>query len=138
MLKRALREASDLLSLTNHLVELLPQQHQSQFRERATSLLSSLALTTLSEPPGQTEALTLQPDTVTKPPPSLTDVDPSFIKRCELELIKSIGPIATLIVQRTLAQHPALSRAQLVDNLAQHLMQPEDVAAFRRSLLPSP
>lgn len=137
MLKRVLGEAPDLQSLTNQLVDLLPQKHQSQFRERANSLLSSVAATTLPQPPSQAEAPILQTDTVTKLPSSLSDVDPNFIKRCELELTKSIGPIAILIVQRTLTQHSNLSRAQLVDNLAQYLVKAEDAATFRRSLLPS-
>ncbi|MEE3715768.1 EF-hand domain-containing protein [Tumidithrix elongata RA019] len=53
-----------------------------------------------------------------------------FIDRCEQELIDIIGPMARLILQRTLALEPS-SQTQLVELLAQQLPSPAYATKFR-------
>ncbi|CAN1210981.1 hypothetical protein TUMEXPCC7403_12335 [Tumidithrix helvetica PCC 7403] len=57
-----------------------------------------------------------------------------FIDRCEQELIDMIGPMARLILQRTLALEPS-SQTQLVEMLAQQLPSPDYATKFRDRFL---
>jgi serine/threonine-protein kinase len=67
-------------------------------------------------------------------PATTSAIAPEFVRQCELELTKVIGPIAPLIVQRILSQQKDLSPNQLMDTLVAHVPDPEAGESFRRKL----
>ncbi len=60
--------------------------------------------------------------------------DPGFIERCQQELAEYIGPIATIICKRTLAQNPNLSTAQFIEVLAQKIPNSKQAQEFQQRL----
>jgi eukaryotic-like serine/threonine-protein kinase len=65
---------------------------------------------------------------------SLPLVSQDFIARCQRELMELIGPIASIVCQRSLSQNPSLSEQELVEILARQIPSPQDAEAFRRRL----
>lgn len=130
VLQQALEQAKSYQELIERLLTHLPDHLQETFRERADRLLQADS----DRPPVQQSPQPVLPE---EPPVarSANAIAPEFVKRCELELTKAIGPLAPLIVQRTLSQQKDLSRSQLIDALATHLPNPEAGASFRRELL---
>ena len=61
-------------------------------------------------------------------------VEQDFIKLCEQELARAIGPMALLIVRQALTCEPSLSKTQLIENLAKHLPTSQLTTTFRQSL----
>ncbi|MBF2002051.1 MAG: protein kinase [Synechococcales cyanobacterium C42_A2020_086] len=59
-------------------------------------------------------------------------LSPAFVARCETELTYYIGPIAKLIVEDAVAQHPHASPQQLIEALAQEIPDARDAQAFRQ------
>ncbi len=57
-----------------------------------------------------------------------------FITHCQRELVEFIGPIASIVCQRSLHQNPSLSEQDFVEILAQQIPSPEDANAFRQRL----
>ncbi|MDJ0674504.1 MAG: serine/threonine-protein kinase [Calothrix sp. MO_167.B42] len=64
-----------------------------------------------------------------------TSVDPFFIKRCQEELAYYIGPMASMIVEDTLIDHPQASAYQLVEILAREIPESQSALEFTRKLL---
>jgi hypothetical protein len=60
---------------------------------------------------------------------------PDFLKQCEQELAHYIGPMASLILQDTLAENSQLSPPELIKALANEIPQPEQAQAFTQNLL---
>jgi eukaryotic-like serine/threonine-protein kinase len=65
-------------------------------------------------------------------PPPLVSQD--FVQRCQNELMEFIGPIASIVCQRSLRQNPSLSEQDFVETLAQQIPSPQDANAFRQRL----
>ena len=61
-------------------------------------------------------------------------VDADFVKECERALAKEIGPIAAIMVQRTISKQPTISRLQLVESLMQHLPNEAKRESFRKGI----
>jgi eukaryotic-like serine/threonine-protein kinase len=61
-------------------------------------------------------------------------VSQDFVARCQQELAEFIGPIASIICQRSLRQNPSLSEREFVETLAQQIPSPENAKAFRQRL----
>jgi len=83
-----------------------------------------------SEPPSST-----QPLSPNKPPSAPSQLDLRFIQRCQQELAEFIGPIASIICQRTLNQNPGLSHTQFVEALAKKIPNQKQALEFQRRLL---
>ncbi len=62
-------------------------------------------------------------------------LDPAFISRCQQELAQLIGPMASIICQRTLKKNPNLSAAEFVQALAQKIPDPKQAKDFQKRLL---
>jgi len=62
-------------------------------------------------------------------------LDPSFINRCKQELAELIGPISSIICQRTLAKNPELSPTELVEAIAKQIPNPKQASEFKKRLL---
>lgn len=75
------------------------------------------------------------------PPPHLPPIAPAasitatFRQTCEQELAQCIGPMARLLLSRTLTQEPHLSPEQLVERLMAKIPSPQAAAAFRQKIL---
>ena len=59
-------------------------------------------------------------------------LNPAFLKRCRQELADCIGPIASLILEDTLAQHPNLEPQQLIKALAAEIPHPKRAEEFKQ------
>ncbi|MCY7366536.1 MAG: serine/threonine protein kinase [Chamaesiphon sp.] len=53
-----------------------------------------------------------------------SDLTATFIIKCAKELTNCIGPIATMLVNKTLTKYPKLTPAELIELLAQKIPQP--------------
>ncbi len=53
-----------------------------------------------------------------------TNLTATFITKCTQELTNYIGPIATILVNKTLTKYPNLTPAELIDLLTQQIPQP--------------
>jgi serine/threonine protein kinase len=67
-------------------------------------------------------------------PITQSQVEPNFVSRCQQELAEFIGPIASVICKRTLNQNPNLSRAELIEALAQKIPDRQQAQKFRQRL----
>jgi serine/threonine protein kinase len=129
VLRQAMSETSTPRDLLDRLVTKLPEPRRVSFREKAKSLFATDQSSTASQ------ILTELPTASTTPQPAAdAAIAPEFIKRCEIELAKAIGPIASLMVKRALAQYPTVNNAQLIDLLVKHLPNAAAEAAFRQAL----
>ncbi|MEW6491555.1 MAG: serine/threonine-protein kinase [Cyanobacteriota bacterium] len=70
----------------------------------------------------------------TTPPPTESQLAPDFIERCQQELAEYIGPIASIICKRTLAQNPNLSATQFIEALAQKISNSQQALEFQQRL----
>ena len=129
ILKSTLAVATTLDDLIDRLASHVPDQGRSLFHKQAQMLLrnpNSSSMTTFqSQSP--VSAKTTQPRVNSR-------LTPSFIKQCELELTQAIGPIAPLLVQRTLSGNLQLSSLEFIDALGQHVRDPKAREEFRRKL----
>lgn len=130
ILRQALKEAATYQDLVENLARRLPESKQADFREQAIRLVKTTPTLALRNQP-TVQQLSQSPP---KGNVSRQALDPNFVKQCEQELAKSIGPIAPVIVHRTLSKQPNLSRPQFVELLTQHLSSPEEAKAFRQAL----
>ena len=97
--------------------------------------LTDKAHSPLPEPPGKSIDLSIDP---TVPPlydeplqrgQSVTQ-DPDFLNQCRQELARSIGPMASVLVEDTLEQYPHASPQELVALLAAQLSNGEQADGF--------
>jgi serine/threonine protein kinase len=66
-----------------------------------------------------------------QPPSSL---NPAFLERCQQELAYRIGPMASFLVEETLAEYPNVSPYQFVELLAREIPDSQEAAVFRQRL----
>lgn len=128
VLQQTLEQVESYQGLIEQLVNRLPDHLRKPFRqgaERLAQVESDRPIVQPSQPVPQ--------DTVVVPA-TTSAIAPEFVRQCELELTKVIGPIAPLIVQRTLSQQKDLSPNQLMDTLVAHVPDPEAGESFRRKL----
>lgn len=131
LLKQVLPQAATSQDLIDRLVVHLPEDSQAQFRKHAGSLLKDVDSGSTSGTKAQNSSTAIpQPSTI-KPSSTL---DPNFVKRCEQELAKVIGPIAPFMVQKTLTKYPNSTAIQFIELLAQHISPPEKAEIFRKTL----
>lgn len=62
-------------------------------------------------------------------------LDPGFINRCKHELAELIGPIASLICQRTITKNPELSATEFIEALAKKIPNQKQASDFQKRLL---
>ena len=61
-------------------------------------------------------------------------LDPNFVQRCQQELAECIGPMASILCQRAMAQAPQSSPQEFIELLAQQVPDPQAVQDFRQRL----
>ncbi|NEP51022.1 MAG: serine/threonine protein kinase [Moorea sp. SIO3C2] len=64
-------------------------------------------------------------------------LDPNFVALCQQELAELIGPMATIVCQRTLVQNPNSSAQEFVKALSQQIPNQKYAQDFQRRLLSS-
>lgn len=76
------------------------------------------------------------PESATAPIPinSQPTIRPEFGRKCQQILAEFIGPIAAIVYQRTLTQHPDVTEQELVKLLSQQIPVPEQSTEFRQRL----
>jgi eukaryotic-like serine/threonine-protein kinase len=62
-------------------------------------------------------------------------LDPGFINRCKHELSELIGPIASVICQRIIAENPEFSATEFVEALAKKIPGSKQAKEFQKRLL---
>lgn len=65
------------------------------------------------------------------PTAAFADLDPAFLERCQQELTSRIGPIASFVLENTLAQHPYTTPEKLVDALTLEIPDLVQANAFK-------
>ncbi len=126
-----LRQAIERATTQQEFVELLlfhiPEPEISYFHQQIALLLKNLPK------PSVNVAETVTKTTMPSNSANL-ELDASFIECCTVELTKILGPIAALVVQRSLARKSDMSRTQLINALAEHLPNAQSKQVFRQTL----
>jgi serine/threonine protein kinase len=65
---------------------------------------------------------------------STPSITPDFIQRCQKQLALYIGPMASLIIEETLADNPDISAYQLVEYLSREISDSQAAVEFTRTL----
>lgn len=73
--------------------------------------------------------VTTEPKTETS-----TTLDSIFLERCQRELTHYIGPIASFILEDTLAEYPRILQQQLVELLSTEIADPQNAKQFKEHL----
>jgi eukaryotic-like serine/threonine-protein kinase len=121
----------DLLSssvvLTPHQLGNAPTQ-LAPHRQGTLPMQANLAAKVEALPAVSTPAIyTPEP-----PTPAKSNLDSAFVKRCQQELAEVIGPIASIICQRTLAQNPQASEHEFIESLSKQIQNQKDAKEFRK------
>ncbi|WP_299416307.1 serine/threonine-protein kinase [Acaryochloris sp. IP29b_bin.148] len=76
------------------------------------------------------------PESATTPilPNRESSIRPEFSQKCQNTLAEFIGPISTIVYQRTVTQHPDVTEQELVKLLSQHIPIPEQSTEFCQRL----
>lgn len=77
--------------------------------------------------PAEPELVAPEPKPKAKTPP----LNPEFLEHCRQELARSIGPIASVLLEETLAKSPHLTPEQLVEALTAEIPDPQRAQEFR-------
>lgn len=135
LLKKELAVCTQFIDLVERLSVHVPVKHQKEFQSMGMSLLGG----------DSTGSLNVRESKPTKPstdyrasssfPINLRDlpVDENFLHRCEHELADLIGPMAKLIVQRSMKQKNSVS--DLIEEIALQIPNPQTANEFRRRLI---
>ena len=61
-------------------------------------------------------------------------IDPGFVEKCQIELAELIGPMASLICQKTVKKNPNISPTDFVKALATKIPDPDKAEDFKQKL----
>jgi serine/threonine-protein kinase len=131
LLKKELEACSHFTNLVERLSTHVPTKHQTEFRSLSMDLLGvgSNPLTSIQKQntrPSESEIVPSFPNLINRP------IDENFIHRCEQELADLIGPMARLIVQRSIKQKNSVP--DLIEEIAQQLPSTQVALEFRKRL----
>ena len=76
-------------------------------------------------------------ETVSGSPPEAeipSSLNPEFLKRCQQELARCIGPFASFLIEDTLAEQPQIAPQKLIEVLAAEIPNPEQAKQFKEHL----
>ena len=76
-------------------------------------------------------------ETVSEPLPEAeipSSLNPEFLKRCQQELARCIGPFASFLIEDTLAEQPQIAPQKLIEMLAAEIPNPEQAKQFKEHL----
>jgi hypothetical protein len=96
--------------------------------------LTPLIVVPIQQIQQQLEGLSNSIETAPKSQPKTeisTALDPIFLKRCQRELTRYIGPVAHFILEDTLAEYPQILPQQLVELLSTEILNPQNAKQFK-------
>ncbi len=107
----------------------------------ASSETTNIELTPIQSLPALSADEQSPVETVSIPSPepeTVSSLNPEFLKLCQQELARCIGPFARFLIEDTLAEHPQIAPQQLVEVLAAEIPNPEQAKQFNRNVGRSP
>ncbi|BAZ37217.1 serine/threonine protein kinase [Calothrix sp. NIES-4101] len=107
--------------------DAIPDEKRAQEFKNKIQSLSVSQLPPLKQPAIQTTTQQSLGNT-----PAITN--PEFLKHCHQELTSFIGPVAKVILEDTLAQHPQLTTQELIDTLVSEIPSQERAQEFKQSI----
>lgn len=116
-------------ALGDILTTMTRQQPQERFQsaqavfEQLKPLLPADSRQLLDQVPPMAEAASLPTQSLSKP-------DPSFIAQCRDELIRCIGPMADMVIEETLEDHPSATPQEIAEILAGQITDADQATAF--------
>lgn len=110
-------QAHSFQDLVEHLSTYLSPWQANQFKQQAVTLFQK-----------STASLQMRQN-FTSSPPVLTD---AFIRQCGYALAEAVGPIASFLIQNTLADSPQLSQSELIEVLSTWITDPQKQAEFKQ------
>jgi serine/threonine protein kinase len=126
LLRRAV-SASSYQDLIDNLSSHLTASQQTEFKQKVISFLD--------EPTIKYENTAI--NVPQKPQPAINNINDSFVRECERELLNLIGPIATLLVQKAIKSvSAATSHAEFIQILAAEIPDAQKALQFQKRLLP--
>ncbi|WP_107670797.1 serine/threonine-protein kinase [Cyanothece sp. BG0011] len=108
------------------------------------SFLDNFALNAVSENDEDMPTRVAPPNTPLPLPPKpqsfafsepTEKIDPNFVEQCQTELAELIGPMASLICQKTVKKNPNISPSDFVKALATKIPDPQKAENFKEKLL---
>lgn len=123
--------ANSLLEDTlNHCPHLTPEQLVETLAKEIPNLQrAQLFRNSIKIPSPQSELKATQAET-NQP----AQIKPEFLEHCQKELSRCIGPMASFIIEDTLAQFPQMTPEQLVEALVAEIPNPQRAQDFRTKL----
>lgn len=123
-------------SLIEALAERIPDAQQAKTFRAAVSQPDQPRSGTEGSKPSPTvisSPATAKPATISQSQ-SAANLSPDFLNACKQELTRCIGPIANLVLQQSIAQHPGITVQQLVEVLATQIPNPQQANEFKQNL----
>ena len=137
LIKKAIAKSTTVSDLIEHLIHNLPSNHKAKFRSKANALLKNTNDDT--EPGTRSQSTnmqisTLSPESQHSSPSTsgITQINQTFLSKCEIELANFIGPMAKLIVQNA---NRKLSPQDFIESIAQRIPSPTHANQFRQRML---
>lgn len=128
LFQKVFSTASSTQELLENLSLFLPANQKIEFEKKVKELQTEL------RSPGRATSIQVQTQLNTSPT-SPQPIDPSFMQKCERDLLDLIGPIATFLIQKALKSHPQITAPELVNILASEIPDSKKAVAFCQRLL---
>lgn len=150
LLAQEIPNGAQAIAFQHALQQMAHQTVQQSFTQQSTATASSPSPPTPPQSPitrnaNATTAPRASSSAVPPPPPPRrmpgpaqptgSSITPDFLDRCRTELARSIGPMASFILDDVLAQAPPTTPQQLVRAIAAEIPDPKKAQEFERQLL---
>jgi eukaryotic-like serine/threonine-protein kinase len=132
LLKQELAACNHFTELVERLRDRVPAKFQSEFQSLSMGILGADAHSTTVIQNQKTRPSESEISPAFTPALRERPIDEHFIHRCEQELADLIGPMARLIVQRSLKQKNSVP--DLIEEIAQQIPSLQTANEFRRRL----
>jgi eukaryotic-like serine/threonine-protein kinase len=133
LLKKELSACKHSLDLVERLSRHVPAKNQTEFQSLSMDLLGrgnhplTVVQPQTSQPLGSEAISSFSINLRDRP------IDEDFVRQCEHELADLIGPMARLIVQRSIKQKNSVP--DLIEDIAQQIPNPQTANEFRKRLI---
>ncbi|BAY60177.1 serine/threonine protein kinase [Calothrix brevissima NIES-22] len=123
LIRQIAATASSYQEVVDTLSVHLGERHKDEFKQKSMMFLRES--TTNS-----------QPQSKIVPNQAVPAISDRFVRQCEQELVRIIGPIATFLVQKAIKSAPQITEEELVNTLKSQIPDPKKAAEFQQRLLP--
>ncbi|WP_317112640.1 hypothetical protein [Chroococcidiopsis sp. SAG 2025] len=130
LLRKFSANSPSLKVLVEKITLLLTPNQRIEFEKKAETILQQPT----TQPKMQDKYLQPQMKSLSLPDLNEQALDNTVIRQCEQALAGIIGPIASFIVQKTLASHPQISLPEFVETLAAIIPDLQQASTFRQRL----